>query len=46
MAKAVVEATAHYDDPKLVGNLSKGLGNAMSGLEESQLKTKMASRGH
>jgi pyridoxal 5'-phosphate synthase pdxS subunit len=46
MAKAVVEATAHFDDAELVGNISKGLGNAMAGLEESQLETKMASRGH
>jgi len=46
MAKAIVEATAHFDDPELVGNISKGLGNAMAGLEESQLETKMASRGH
>ncbi len=46
MAKAVVEATAHFDDPELIGNISKGLGNAMAGLEESQLETKMASRGH
>jgi len=46
MAKAVVEATAHFDDPELVGNISKELGNAMAGLEESQLETKMASRGH
>ena len=46
MAKAVVEATAHFDDPELVGNVSKGLGKAMSGLEESLLETKMASRGH
>jgi pyridoxal 5'-phosphate synthase pdxS subunit len=45
MAKAVVEATAHFDDPELVGNVSKGLGKAMSGLEESLLETKMASRG-
>ena len=46
MAKAVVEATAHFDDPELVGNVSKDLGKAMSGLEESLLETKMASRGH
>ena len=46
MAKAVVEATAHFDDPELVGNVSKGLGKAMPGLEESLLETKMASRGH
>ena len=46
MAKAVVEATAHFDDPELVGNVSKGLGKAMAGLEEALLETKMASRGH
>ncbi|MDP7188210.1 MAG: pyridoxal 5'-phosphate synthase lyase subunit PdxS, partial [Candidatus Poseidoniia archaeon] len=46
MAKAIVEATAHFDDPELVGNVSKNLGDAMSGLEEAQLETKMASRGH
>ena len=46
MAKAIVEATAHFDDPELVGNISKNLGNAMSGLEEAKLETRMASRGH
>ena len=46
MAKAVVKATAHFDDPKLVGKVSEGLADAMVGLEESKLETKMASRGH
>jgi pyridoxal 5'-phosphate synthase pdxS subunit len=46
MAKAVVEATAHFDDAKLVGRVSEGLGDAMAGLEESKLDTKMAKRGH
>ena len=46
MAKAVVEATAHFDDAKLVGKVSEGLGDAMAGLEESKLDTKMAKRGH
>ena len=46
MAKAVVKATAHFDDPKLVGEVSEGLADAMAGLEESKLETKMASRGH
>jgi len=46
MAKAVVEATAHFEDAKLVGKVSEGLGDAMAGLEESKLDTKMAKRGH
>jgi pyridoxal 5'-phosphate synthase pdxS subunit len=32
-AKAIVEAVMHYDDPKVVGEVSKGLGTAMKGLE-------------
>jgi pyridoxal 5'-phosphate synthase pdxS subunit len=46
MAKAIVEATAHYDDAKLVGDVSRNLGESMPGLEESRLETKMAKRGH
>ena len=46
MAKAVVEATAHFNDAKLVGDVSKNLGESMPGLEESSLETKMAKRGH
>ena len=46
MAKAVVEATAHFEDAKLVGRVSEGLGDAMAGLEESKLDTKMAKRGN
>ena len=46
MAKAIVEATAHYDDAKLVGDVSRNLGESMPGLEESSLETKMAKRGH
>ena len=47
MAKAIVEATAHYDDPKLLLKASKGLSEAMKGmdirgLEESQ---KLQARG-
>ena len=44
-AKAIVEATAHYDDPKLLAKVSEGLGEAMPGLEISQLQTRMANRG-
>ena len=46
MAKAVVEATAHFNDAKLVGDVSRTLGESMPGLEESSLETKMAKRGH
>src|SRR5512137_959981 len=33
MAKAIVEATAHYDDPALLLKASKGLSDAMKGLD-------------
>jgi pyridoxal 5'-phosphate synthase pdxS subunit len=32
-AKAIVRATTHYKDPKLVAEVSRGLGEAMHGLE-------------
>ena len=32
-AKAIVEATTHYDDPAIVAKVSRGLGEAMPGLE-------------
>jgi pyridoxal 5'-phosphate synthase pdxS subunit len=36
-AKAIVEAVTHYDDPKVIGEVSKGLGNAMKGIEISEI---------
>jgi len=45
MAKAVVQATTHYNDAKIVAKVSEGLGIAMKGLEISKLDTKMAERG-
>jgi len=33
MAKAIVQATTHYNDPKLVAEVSRGLGKPMRGLE-------------
>lgn len=36
-ARSIVEATTHYDDYKLIGELSKGLGTAMPGIEMSTL---------
>ncbi len=36
-AKAIVLATTHYDDPDVVARASEGLGDAMPGLEMSQI---------
>ncbi len=36
-AKAIVEATTHFDDPERIAAASRGLGSAMSGLEISAL---------
>ena len=44
-AKAIVEATAHYDDPGILAKVSRGLGEAMRGQEIAGLDTKLAERG-
>ncbi|WP_026688767.1 pyridoxal 5'-phosphate synthase lyase subunit PdxS [Alteribacter aurantiacus] len=46
-ARAIVEATTHYEDYKLIAELSKGLGSAMKGIEISTLEAKdrMQERG-
>ena len=44
-AKAVVEATAHFNDPHIVAKVSRGLGEAMPGLEVATLETRLADRG-
>jgi pyridoxal 5'-phosphate synthase pdxS subunit len=36
-AKAIVEATTHYNDPNIIGRVSRGLGEAMVGLEISDI---------
>ena len=36
-AKAIVEATTHYDNPKIIAQVSEGLGEAMKGIEISQI---------
>ncbi|HHX75429.1 MAG TPA: pyridoxal 5'-phosphate synthase lyase subunit PdxS [Firmicutes bacterium] len=36
-ARAIVDATLHYDDPQALAELSKGLGEAMPGLEIASL---------
>lgn len=36
-ARAIVEATTHYDNPKIIAQVSEGLGEAMKGIEISQI---------
>jgi pyridoxal 5'-phosphate synthase pdxS subunit len=45
VAKAVVEATTHFQDATIVAKVSRGLGAAMPGLEIGSLETKLAERG-
>jgi pyridoxal 5'-phosphate synthase pdxS subunit len=44
-ARAIVEATTHYEDPQIVAKVSRGLGTPMHGLEIGGLTTHMAERG-
>lgn len=46
-ARAIVEATFHYDDPEVLARVSRGLGDAMPGLEIATLKAedRMQGRG-
>lgn len=46
-AKAIVEAVKHYNDPKVIAEVSRGLGEAMSGIQAGSLPTeaRMAERG-
>jgi pyridoxal 5'-phosphate synthase pdxS subunit len=45
MAKAIVEATAHFNDPHIVAKVSRGLGAAMPGQEIGTLDVRLAERG-
>jgi len=46
-AKAIVEATTHFQDPEIIAEVSKNLGEAMPGLDIKQIPTEelLASRG-
>ncbi len=44
-ARAIVEAVQHWDEPEVIAEVSKGLGEAMKGLEVSQLNVRMQERG-
>ena len=47
MARAIVKATAHYDDPEALAQVSEGLGKAMEGMEISEIPPEnlLAERG-
>jgi pyridoxal 5'-phosphate synthase pdxS subunit len=47
-AKAIVQAVTHYNDPKILAKISKGLGEPMSGLDINLLSEsqRMSSRGN
>jgi len=45
MARAIVEATTHYEDAGVVAKVSTGLGSAMQGFETSSLEMRLAERG-
>ncbi|HLX89575.1 MAG TPA: pyridoxal 5'-phosphate synthase lyase subunit PdxS [Acidimicrobiales bacterium] len=44
-ARAIVEATTHYNDAAIVAKVSRGLGGAMPGLEVGELDQRLAERG-
>jgi len=46
-ARAIVEAVTHYNDPEIIAGVSRGLGEAMPGLEIAQIPAAelMAGRG-
>ena len=46
-AKAIVEATTHFNNPSVIAEVSKGLGDAMPGLDIASMRTEelMATRG-
>ncbi len=45
MAKAIVEATTHFEDAGIVAKVSTGLGAAMRGAETATLEQRLADRG-
>ena len=45
MARAIVEAVNHYDEPEVIAEISKEIGEPMKGLEISQLEVRLEERG-
>ena len=44
-ARAIVEATTHFNDPEILTKVSHGLGEPMQGLEIGSLETRLQDRG-
>jgi pyridoxal 5'-phosphate synthase pdxS subunit len=44
-ARAIVEATTHFNDPEILAKVSHGLGEPMQGLEIGSLETRLQDRG-
>ena len=44
-ARAIVEATAHYEDAAIVAKVSRGLGAPMRGDDIADLEVRLAERG-
>ncbi len=44
-AKAIVEATTHFNDPQILAKVSRGLGQPMTGIDMDDLDVKLAERG-
>ncbi|WP_175060154.1 pyridoxal 5'-phosphate synthase lyase subunit PdxS [Thermococcus sp. 2319x1] len=45
MARAIVEAVNHYDEPDVIAEISREIGEPMKGLEISQLDVRLEERG-
>lgn len=45
-AKAVVQATTHFDNPQIIAKVSAGLGDAMKGLDIKEIEVKLQERGY
>ena len=44
-AQAIVKAVTNYNDPKILAEISEDLGEAMVGINESEIQLLMAERG-
>lgn len=45
MAKAIVDATTHFNKPEIIAKVSSGLGEAMKGLDIKELEVRLQERG-
>jgi pyridoxal 5'-phosphate synthase pdxS subunit len=44
-ARAIVEATTHFRDPSIVAKVSRGLGEAIRGIQAADVETRLEDRG-